>query len=154
MLTIDEAKIDDWHRLCMAIGKPELANDPRFKDKQNRVENNEALIEILNNIFITRNREEWDTVLREAGVIWYCRINELDDLVNDPQVIANHYIWDIDHTKYGRIKLPGHPVTFTKTPATLRSFAPEVGQHTEIILTELLGYGRDEITKLREEGII
>jgi crotonobetainyl-CoA:carnitine CoA-transferase CaiB-like acyl-CoA transferase len=145
--------IDGWYRICAALGKPELANDPRFKDKQSQGENNELLIKILDDVFLTKTRLEWDTHLRQVG-IEFCRINELSDLTSDPQVLANNYIWEVEHPKYGRIKVLGHPVTFTKTPATLRSFAPEVGQHTEIILTELLGYGHDEIVKLKNEGVI
>ena len=154
MLAINDNNLDDWRRLCNAIGKPELTEDPRFKNRPESAENNETLIKILEEVFATKTRPDWDSSFRKAGLIWYCRINELVDLESDPQVMANKYIWKVNHPKYGEIKMPGHPVTFTKTPATLRSFAPEVGQHTVKVLTDILGYDQDEIIKLQEEGVV
>ncbi|MFC1534021.1 CaiB/BaiF CoA transferase family protein [Thermodesulfobacteriota bacterium] len=150
----DKARREDWHRICAALGKPELEHDPRFKDWQSMIKNNEELIRVLDDIFITRTRAEWDASFREAGVVWFCCVNELGDLPGDPQVLANNYVWDVDHPEYGKIKMPGHPVTFTKTPATIRSFAPELGQHTDEVLADILGHSRDELAKLRKEGVI
>ncbi len=150
----EKKRFDDWHRLCIVMGKPELENDPRFKDLQIQEKNKEALRKILDVVFLTKTRAEWDAAFRQAGVVWYSPINEVGDLVDDPQVLANHYIWEVDHPKYGKIKWPGHIVTFTKTPATVRSFAPEVGQDTEAVLMDLLGYSRDELAKLKEERVI
>jgi crotonobetainyl-CoA:carnitine CoA-transferase CaiB-like acyl-CoA transferase len=144
----------DWHQMCTVLGIQDLENDRRFRDKQSRTENNEALTRVLDGIFLTRTRIEWDTSFRQAGIVSLCRINELSDFTSDPQVLANNYIWEIEHPKYGHRKYLGHPVTFTKTPATLRTFAPEVGQHTNEVLKGLLGYSRDELVKLKEEGVI
>jgi CoA:oxalate CoA-transferase len=154
LLAISDDHFDDWYRLCNAIGKPELTDDSRFKSRRNCIENNEVLLKILEEVFLTKTRQDWDASFKKAGVVWYCRINELIDLENDPQVIANKYIWKVNHPKYGLIKMPGHPVTFTKTPATIRSFAPEVGQHTTEVLMDLLGYNQDEIIKLKQEEVI
>jgi len=144
----------DWHQICVVLGIPGLENDQRFRDKQSRMENNGTLTKILDGIFLTRTRVEWDTSFNQAGIALLCRINELSDFASDPQVLANNYIWEIEHPKYGHRKYLGHPVTFTKTPATLRTFAPEVGQHTNEVLEGLLGYSRDELAKLKEEGVI
>ena len=83
-----------------------------------------------------------------------CRYIAILDLASDPQVIANEYIVDFEHPTLGKIKLPGVPVKFAKTPGTLRLPAPEFGQHTEEVLREVCGYSWNEIAKLREEDVI
>ena len=76
------------------------------------------------------------------------------DLVNDPQVVENDYLIDFDHPTMGRIKMPGYPVHFSESWAQISQAAPEVGEHTDEILTELAGLTPEEIEALREEGVV
>ena len=92
-------------------------------------------------------------ILEEHGVI-YTVVAEIADLVDDPQVLANDYITDFEHPVWGKVKAVGAPVHFSQTPWSLRREAPEFAQHTEEVLTEILGYTWDDIAKLQEEEVI
>ncbi len=72
----------------------------------------------------------------------------------DPQIVQNNYIVDFDHPKLGKIKIPGYPIHFSKARAETRSSAPELGEHTEAVLTEIGGYSEKEIAQLKDEGVI
>jgi len=78
----------------------------------------------------------------------------IPDLVNDPQVQANNYIIDYKHEVLGPVQVPGLPIIFSETPGTIKAEAPEFGQHTEEVLTELGDYSWEEIAQLREEEVI
>jgi len=81
-------------------------------------------------------------------------VNSLNDLPTDPQMLANDYIVDFEHPTHGTTQYVGIPVRLSETPGSVRAPAPEHGQHTELILTDLLGYGWDEVSSLRERGVI
>lgn len=93
--------------------------------------------------------------MRKEGVVSpNAAINSVAELVNDPQVLANDYIVEMDHPTMGRIKVPGVPVKFSKTPAEIGMPPPEFGQHVEEVLLEVGGYSWDEIVHLKEEEVI
>jgi crotonobetainyl-CoA:carnitine CoA-transferase CaiB-like acyl-CoA transferase len=119
-----------------------------------RAGNAAALIEILDQVFASRPRAEWLDILRKGGDFIFTIVNALNDLPNDPQMLANDYIVEFDHPAYGSTQYVGVPVRLSETPGSIRAPAPEHGQHTELILTELLGYGWDEVGVLRERGVI
>ena len=81
-------------------------------------------------------------------------MNSVDDLPDDPQVQANDYIVELDHPQYGRTKMVGVPVQLSETPGSVRTPAPELGQHTEEILLDVLGFDWDRISALREKQVI
>ena len=78
----------------------------------------------------------------------------VSDLPDDPQVLANDYIVDYEHPGLGTTKLVGLPVKLSETPAEPRGHAPELGEHTETVLTEMLGYSWDDVARLKESGVI
>jgi crotonobetainyl-CoA:carnitine CoA-transferase CaiB-like acyl-CoA transferase len=83
-----------------------------------------------------------------------CHVNDYASLANDPQVLANEYITEVDPgTGEPPLRMVGLPVIFGKTPGKIRSLAPEFGQHTEEVLLEA-GLSWDEISALRESGAI
>jgi crotonobetainyl-CoA:carnitine CoA-transferase CaiB-like acyl-CoA transferase len=143
-----------WPNFCQAVGLEPLIRDPRFKDYKSREKNNEELIKKLDVIFIEKTRAEWTDVLNKNDLIWG-EVNTLTDLHNDPQVLANDYIVDFDHPTLGPIKTLGMPMKFSKTPGVaIHSRAPELGEHTEDILVNLLDYSWEEVSSLRDDGII
>jgi crotonobetainyl-CoA:carnitine CoA-transferase CaiB-like acyl-CoA transferase len=144
-----------WGDLAGAIGHPELATDERFKDGYQRAQNAEAAIAILDRAFATRTRDEWVAHLREAkGDFIFTIVNSVEDLPEDPQILANDYVVDFDHPQHGKTRVLGLPVRLRETPGSVRLPAPELGQHTEEILLDVLGYGWERITELRERGAI
>jgi crotonobetainyl-CoA:carnitine CoA-transferase CaiB-like acyl-CoA transferase len=143
-----------WKDFCTALGIKEFIDDPRFNTMKLRGKNRRDLIQILDRVFLTKPRAEWMKILDEGGDFIYTVVNSIDDLPNDPQVIANQYIVDYDHPVAGKTQLMGVPVNLSKTPGDARGRAPELGEHSETILTDLLGYSWEEVAKLRDEGAI
>src|SRR5207247_10452628 len=84
----------------------------------------------------------------------YTVVNGIVDLPNDPQMIANEYIVDYDHPHWGKTKVVGVPARLSKTPGDPKAPAPEFGEHTELILTELLGYSWEDVARLKEAEVI
>jgi crotonobetainyl-CoA:carnitine CoA-transferase CaiB-like acyl-CoA transferase len=118
-----------------------------------RAKNCAELISIFDETFATKARADWERIFKENGVI-YAPVNNMKDLTEDPQVLANDYVTEFDHPIFGRMKTVGFPITFEKTPMSIRREAPEFGQHTEEILTEIAGYTWDDIVKLKDEEVI
>ena len=141
-----------WPGLCRAMDRPDLEKDPRFNDMHRRTDNSEELIRIMDEIFATRDRRDWEKHFRQNGVI-YGRIETPDEVVNDPQAHANGFFTEIDHPSAGRMKYVTMPVDFRQNPASVRTASPEVGQHNEEILLGL-GYTWDDISRLKEQGAI
>lgn len=143
-----------WKDFCAAMGLNQLEHDPRFADIRARGKHSPELVAILDRVFATRDREHWLGVLRDGGDFIYTVVNTITDLPSDPQVLANEYVVDYDHPHLGKTRVVGMPVKLSKTPGEPRGYSPELGEHTEAVLTELLGYSWDEIAKLRESGAI
>lgn len=139
-----------WSRFCHAIERRDLENDPRFNSFEARAENREALYPILEEVFLSKTLEEWRP--RLVGLPFGTRQN-LVEVTNDPQARANGYFVPVDHPTYGSIEVIASPINLNKTPATIRTPAPEFGQHTEEVLLEL-GYTWEDIIQLKDKRIV
>ncbi len=143
-----------WKDLCRALGRPDLAEDPRYVDMRARAQNAAAAVAELDAIFGSKPRDEWMKILREdSGDFIFTQVNEVNDLPDDPQVKANDYVVDFEHPQHGTIQMLGMPVRLSETPGSVRLPAPEFGQHSEEILLEL-GYDWDAIADLRKREVI
>jgi crotonobetainyl-CoA:carnitine CoA-transferase CaiB-like acyl-CoA transferase len=143
-----------WKDFCATMGIAELADDARFTDLRTRGKNAPALIAILDRKFAEKPRDEWMRVLKAGGDFIYTVVNSVSDLPDDPQVKANSYIVDHEIPGIGKTQLLGMPIGLSETPGNARGHAPELGEHTEAILTEMLGYSWDDVARLREAGVI
>ena len=143
-----------WADFCKTIGRPELGTDERFVDGMKRAQNAEAVVAELDGVFAARPREEWMQILTDGGDFIFTIVNSLNDLPDDPQMQANGYIVEIDHPSFGPMKYLGCPVQLSETPGEIQGPAPELGQHTELLLTELLGYSWDDVARLRKDEVI
>ena len=140
-----------WPDFCRALGKPELENDPRFRNMEMREQHCEELIPILDEAFASKNMREWEKYLEENNCI-FGLIQTPTEVATDPQALANSFFADLHHPA-GDIKLVTPPIKFCQDPASIRGPAPEIGQHTEEILLDL-GYSWEEITELKEQAVI
>ena len=143
-----------WPAFCKGLGRLELLEDERFNSMAARHENRVELIAILDEIFVTRTRDQWEKRMADAGDLIFERVQRTMDLANDPQVIENEYIVDFDHPVLGVTKWLQTPVTYSKTPVSTRKMAPAQGENTEEILIDLLGYSWDDIAGLQEQRVI
>ena len=141
-----------WSDLCRAMEMPELENDPRFSNIEVRADNREELIRILSDTFASRTRGEWEKRLRENNCI-YGRVQTPEEVIADPQAIANGFFTEVEHPVAGEVRYVASPVRFKQKPASVRTASPEIGQHTEEALLEL-GYSWDDIVRLKEQEVI
>jgi crotonobetainyl-CoA:carnitine CoA-transferase CaiB-like acyl-CoA transferase len=142
-----------WPDFARAMEIEDLIEDPRFVDTFARGENRVELIHILDRQFAQKTYPEWEAVLRESGDFIFARVQRLSELEDDPQVIANDYITDVDHPVLGPVKMADHPIRYSETPHSIRSVAAELGEHTEEVLLEL-GYDWPDIVRLHDAGVI
>jgi len=142
-----------FRKFCAAAGRPELADDERFRTNQARVEHRCDLIPLLRELFRMRTVAAWLDLCETLGVP-AGPINNVADALNDPHVRARGMVQEIDHATAGPIKLLGPVAKFGRTPAEIRSAPPPLGHHTGEILRELLGYDDQQIDDLRNRGVI
>jgi crotonobetainyl-CoA:carnitine CoA-transferase CaiB-like acyl-CoA transferase len=143
-----------WADFVRVLGRPDLADDERFANLRARAANSAAAVEILDAVFATKGRDEWLAILRAGGDFIFTIVNSVDELPGDLQVQANQYITDFDHPQFGTTQVVGLPLRLKQTPGSIRLPAPEFGQHTEEILTGLLGYSWEDIGALKEKLVI
>lgn len=145
-----------WAEFCQVMGLQDIQNDPRFAvHLGGRSKHARELIKILDETFAKKPRDEWIAAFQARQVgFGYAPIYTVDESIRSPQAIENGYVTDFDHAVLGQIKLAGFPIEFSQTPAHYHIPAPEHGQHTEEVLSEVLGYSWPEMEELRNQGVI
>lgn len=141
-----------WRNLCQVLGRPDLAEDPRFLTNPDRVKHRDELVSILEEIFKARPAAEWVERLN-AGEVPCGPVNDLGQAMEDPQVIHNQMAVELEHPRAGKFKSLAHPVKFLRTPPRYGVPPPELGQQTEEILREV-GYTEAQIQALRAQEVI
>ncbi len=141
-----------WPAFCEATGQTALLKDPRFSDDEQRLENCAELVTIFDKVFVTKARDEWVEILQAKGLM-FVKVQEAKEVQGDPQALINHYIVDFEDPRLGKVKVPGYPIHFSANRAGIQSFAPAIGEHTDLIMRQA-GYTDQEIKTLREEGVI
>ncbi len=141
-----------WRGLLDVVGKPELAEDARFRDRDSRQKNHDALSEMLAAVFRTGARADWLRKLEERDVP-SAPLNTMDEVFQDPQVRAYGFPVEAEHPVMGKMKLVGSGVDLSATPPAVTLPPPVLGEHTDEILGAL-GYDAGRIAKLRGQGAV
>ena len=146
---------DQFKRYCEFAGVPELINDERFVTNKARVQNREALTQILNEVMRQNPSAYWLEEL-EKNKISCGPINNIDEVFADAQVVARDMRIEMNHPATGGepVSLIGSPSKMSVTEVSYRHAPPMLGQHTEEVLEELLGLDAAECNRLREQGVI
>jgi crotonobetainyl-CoA:carnitine CoA-transferase CaiB-like acyl-CoA transferase len=139
-------------RLCEVAGRPELARDPRFETNAARVEHRAALVPVLAALLLERTSGGWIAALEAAGVP--CGpINDLARVFDDPQVRARGMRVEVPHPLAGKVPVVASPIHLSETPVE-HGTPPLLGEHTRVVLAEVLEMTDAEIEELRGEGIV
>ena len=140
-----------WRDLVETLGAPELAEDPRFGSFADRFRHREALLPLLRERFATRTTADWLDRLR--GRVPCAPVNDVRQALADPQVLARDMIVEVEHPQFGTLREVRSPV---RTEGEIRDprRAPRLGEHTDDVLRDVLGYGEGTIARLRAAGVI
>jgi CoA:oxalate CoA-transferase len=144
---------DQWPLYCAAIDRVDIIDDPRFRNGWLRTQNYEALKPILTEAMKAKTTREWVEELEQVGIP--CGpVNTIDQVASDPQILAREMIIDVQHPDAGKFKVVNTPFKFSRTPYKAERASPNLGEHTEDILSQLLGMTHKEISELEGLGVI
>jgi len=145
---------ENWKDAMTALGFWSRLKEAGFENLGVIIDNDAKRAELLaqlDSLFATGTREDWVARLRGADIV-SAPINTLLEASNDPDVLANGYVTEVDHPKHGKLKVHGTPWQFSETPAK-PGIAPDLGEHNDAVLGGL-GYSADQISDFRRRGII
>jgi len=140
-----------WDDLCERLDRPDLATDPKFADSTVRAENTSECIAQLDEAFGSQTLEYWRERLEDFSGVW-TPFQTLTELYEDVQAVANAYLPTMEAANGDQVQLVASPAQFDETPVAVER-APELGEHTEVLLNEL-GIGWDELATMKESGAI
>jgi formyl-CoA transferase len=142
-----------WVNFCKLVGKDVWLDDPRFESNAKRVENRDTLLPLIEELFAQKTCDEWMALLVEAAIP--CGpVNNMEHLFADPQVRNRDMIVEVPHPTIGTLRLAGIPIKYSETPGVVRMHPPLLGEHTEDVLTDVLGYRPDQIEALKAQSVI
>ena len=152
-IALIEGRKERWPLLCSAIDRVDLIDDPRFDTGWTRSQNHHELEPILSEALMKKTSQEWLEALEALGIA--CGpVNTIDKVAQDPQVNHRGMIKEYNHSRLGKVRAVNTPVKLSRTPTGNDSSSPDLGEHTEHLLRDLLGMQEQEIASLREEEVI
>ena len=147
------AQVDEaWLRLARLMGGEELAADTRFHDQESRNANREAALAFVREWTSARTASQCMAELDGAGVPG-ALVQNIEEVINDPQIIARNMIVEQEHPLLGTVKLPNLPYRFSDCDTTPSMPAPLLGQHNREVAREL-GFDPEEIERMNAEGVL
>jgi crotonobetainyl-CoA:carnitine CoA-transferase CaiB-like acyl-CoA transferase len=142
-----------WRRFCQIIGQPGLADDPKFANTAARRANQAETAAIIQGWTSQRTKAEVVSTLAEGGVP-AAPVNDVAEMVADPQVQAREMFVELEHPIYGPVKITGTPLKLSETPGRVERLAPLPGEHNEEIFVDLLGHSKEELARWQAEEVI
>lgn len=142
-----------WRRFCTIGGRPDLPDDPRFARVQDRIRNREVLVPLLEVMVAGKTQNEWIDEMERHGVP--CGpINDFRQVYENPQVQARNMCIELPREDAGAVRLVANPIKASRTPPAYRSAPPRLGEHTEQVLSRVLGWSAQQIAAARSAGSI
>jgi crotonobetainyl-CoA:carnitine CoA-transferase CaiB-like acyl-CoA transferase len=142
-----------WQRFCDAAGLGDLPEDPRFRTNADRVAHADALHALLEPVMMGRGATDWIDRLRSRGIP--CgRIRTVQEVCEDPQVLARDMVVALEHPEAGPIRVTGVPIKLSDTPGAVEAPPPSLGQHTAEVLSDWLNMSEADVDHLRDEGVV
>ena len=153
MIAVAVGNDGQFAKFAEVLGHAQWASDPRFTKNPDRIGHREALDELIKAELKREGAEQWIEKLMAAGIP--CgRINSVAQALAAPHAIAREMVTEVEHPTAGSVKMLGIPFRFSDTPASIRRAPPLLGQHTEAVLREELGFSDARIAELRKEKVI
>jgi len=140
-------------RTMAIIGRPDLVEKPWFDHHSGRLENQDEIDEAINSFIAERTTEEV-LMAFDKGEAAIAPIYDIADIMNDPQFIERETIISVEHPTLGPIVMPNVIPKFSDTPGSIRSCGPELGEHNLEVFVDQLGYSRQELLELENDGIV
>ena len=140
----------NWRDFFTLTGRRDLLEDPRFKTLGTRLRHIEILYGEVGAVAVTRTNAEWLADLDRLNIP-AMSVNSLESLLHDPHLEAVGFWQTVDHPTEGRMRLPGLPASYGKTPGAIRRLPPRLGEHSAEVLREI-GLGEDEVAALLASG--
>src|SRR5690606_25560736 len=137
--------------LCIAIELPELLENKKFQRNQDRVKHRDELIPLLSEYFLAKNADEWVATIHAVKVPVGV-INSIEDALNEPQIQSRNMVVDVAHPLNDHFKMIGSPIKLSDTPVEYKHAAPQLGEHTEQVLSQFKS--PDELRTLKAQGVI
>jgi succinate---hydroxymethylglutarate CoA-transferase len=153
MIAVAVGNDSQFAKFAVVLGHAEWATDPRFIKNPDRVMNRDVLDGLIKTELQREGAESWITKLMAAGIP-SGRINSVAQALAAPHAIARDMVTSVEHPTAGTVKMLGIPFRFSDTPASIRRAPPLLGQHTEAVLRDELGFSDARITALRAEKVI
>jgi len=142
-----------WAQYCGLLGRRELIDHPKFKTNPLRCDNRRELIPILQAEMSKKTAEEWFDLF-ERNAIPYSPINTLKQICEDPHIAHRQMLVEIDQPIVGKMHICASPLKLSETPGEVYAPAPLLGEHSEQVLRDVLGYSAEKIAQLKAEGVI
>ena len=142
-----------WKKFCKVAGLEGHVADPRFATNRERVRNYAALRPLVAGAFLTKTRDEWLTLLKDAGIP-AGPVRDLHEVLTDEQLLARDMVHSLPHSVAGQVQVLGVPVKLSETAGSVRTAPPALGEHTDQVLTGDLGVPAATITELRAAGVL
>ncbi|MDC4611601.1 CoA transferase [Acinetobacter baumannii] len=138
-------------QLCRSIGLPDLPNDARFARNADRIKHRDEIIGILQTHFLTKTADEWVDAIYAAKVPVGV-INNLEQALQEPQVIAREMLVEMNHPQREKLKVIGSPIKLSRTPVEYKTAPPLLGEHTQAVLGRIVS--SEKLAELKEKGVI
>ncbi|PUU72954.1 CoA-transferase family III domain-containing protein [Tuber borchii] len=139
--------------LCQRIGRPEWITDPRFVTNEERVKNRKILVPMMAEITRSKTTQEWLEIFDSSGIP-YAAVNDIQATLSHSHVLARDMVKTVHHPTCGDIKLVNTPVKYSDSTPGIRAPPPTLGQHTDEVLMDLLGFSSDEVEELRRDRVV
>lgn len=152
-LTMTASTPSIWERLCRALDREDLTDDPRFEDNAARVENSDEINGIVREWVNERTREEIQAAFNEHEVA-YGFAYDMEDVFNDPHYRERGSIVRVPDEDLGEAAVQDVVPRFSESPGSVDHLGPKIGEHNEEVYGEDLGYPSERLEELREKGII
>jgi CoA:oxalate CoA-transferase len=142
-----------WAQYCEVLGRRDLIDHPKFRTNPLRCDHRREMVEILQQEMEKKTAREWCDIF-EKQAIPYSPINNLQQICEDPHIVHRRMLVEIEQPAVGKMQVTASPLRMSDTPGEVYAPAPMLGQHSEEVLREMLGYSAETIRRLQDLGVI